>query len=61
MDGKRIFGERVLFHPHVNEQPFTRSLQFVVIPNDVKRVLVRAHDREHGWSPNEYTVELPGR
>jgi hypothetical protein len=30
MDGKVSFGERVLFHPHINEQLFTRSLRSVV-------------------------------
>mgnify|MGYP005674082015 FL=1 len=61
VDGKQYFGERVLFHPHVNEQPFTRSLRSVVIPEGVKEVMVRAHDKEHGWAKETATVALPGR
>ena len=27
-----VLGTRVLYHPHVDEQPFTRSLSGVVVP-----------------------------
>ena len=47
-DGE-ILGERVLAHPHVNEQPFTRSLSGVRIPDSLDRVTVRAHDSVHGF------------
>jgi hypothetical protein len=39
-----IFGTRILHHPHVSEQPFTRSLSGVEIPDYVKTVIIRAHD-----------------
>jgi len=42
-------GFRKLLHPHENEQPFTRSLSGVSIPEGVKEVRVRAHDSVHGW------------
>ncbi len=42
-----IFGTRILHHPHVNEQPFTRSLSGVEIPDGVKTVTIRAHDSVH--------------
>jgi len=45
----RILGERVLAHPHVNEQPFTRSLSGVRIPDTVDQVIVRARDSVHGF------------
>lgn len=56
--GGTLLGERVLLHPHVDEQPFTRSLSGVAIPSDVEQVTVRAHDSVDGWGP-EVSVELP--
>lgn len=56
-DGK-ILGERVLLHPHDNEQPFTRSLGNVPIPEDVIEVIVRAKDLVHGFGGKEMTVSL---
>jgi hypothetical protein len=60
-DGKTILGERVLFHPHIDEQPFTRGMRAVLIPEGVTEVIVRAHDRQHRWSKQEYIVKVPGR
>lgn len=57
MSGK-VLGERKLAHPHVNEQPFTRSLSGVKIPDDVDSVLVEVHDTVNGWSPQPKTVKL---
>jgi len=54
-----LLAERVLLHPHVNEQPFTRSLSGVEIPEDLERVVIRARDTVHGISAQEYTLELP--
>lgn len=48
LDGVQL-GFRKLLHPHVNEQPFTRSLSGVKIGAEVSEVLVRAHDSVHGW------------
>jgi hypothetical protein len=56
-----VLGSRVLLHPHVTEQPFTRSLSGVVIPEALKTVNIRAHDKEHGDSPEMFKVTLPGR
>lgn len=53
----RILAVRVLRHPHVDEQPFTRSLIGVVLPAEVERVRIRAHDSVHGDGP-EVAVEL---
>lgn len=52
-------GRRVLLHPHVAEQPFTRSLSGVVVPEGVQRVTVQAHDKVHGYGGAELTVDLP--
>lgn len=52
-----VLGTRVLAHPHVNEQPFTRSLAGVEIPKDLETVLIRGHDSVHGDSdPIELTL-----
>ena len=49
---------RLLLHPHVNEQPFTRSQSGIVIPDDVTQVTVRAHDIVDGWGGAAVTVDL---
>jgi hypothetical protein len=59
MDGK-LLKSRVLLHPHVNEQPFTRSLSGVKIPAGTTRIKIRAKDLKHGYSNDEYTVRIPG-
>ena len=57
----RLLGSRVLYHPHEDEQPFTRSLSGVAIPPDIERVKIRARDSKHGYSDQEFVVELPAR
>lgn len=54
-----VLGVRTLFHPHVDEQPFTRSLTGVKVPDSVSEVTVRAHDKVHGWGGAEVTVKIP--
>lgn len=54
-----ILGTRVLYHPHVDEQPFTRGLTDVSIPPGIDSVSVRAHDSVHGYGGSEQTVEVP--
>ena len=56
-DGKEL-GTRTLYHPHVDEQPFTRSLGDVTIPADVSAVYIEAHDKVHGWSKQRYRVKI---
>ena len=58
MDDK-LLKSRVLYHPHVDEQPFTRSLSGVKIPPGTTQVSIRAKDLKHGYSSEEYTVEIP--
>jgi hypothetical protein len=55
--GEQI-GYRKLHHPHENEQPFTRSLSGVTVPDGLSEVLIRAHDSVHGWSDATFTVRL---
>ena len=56
-----IYGTRVLAHRHENEQPFTRGKSGVSIPDGVKSVIVRAHDKVHGHGGKTKEVALPGR
>ncbi len=56
-----LLATRVLRHPHVQEQPFTRSLGGVEVPDGLGRVVVRAHDLVHGLGGQEISVELPPR
>ena len=56
-----VLGTRVLYHPHVDEQPFTRSLGNVRVPAGVTSVIVRAADNVHKAGKKTFTVKLPGR
>jgi len=53
------YGTRVLYHPHVDEQPFTRSLSGVKIPAGVTRVTLRAHDSVHEYGGEVVVIDLP--
>ncbi len=55
-----IYGKRVLAHPHVDEQPFTRSGS-ATIPSGVTSVVIRAHDSVHGYGGAEKVVDLVNR
>lgn len=57
MDGREL-GMRKLAHPHVDEQPFTRSLSGVRIPEGTDRVQVQARDKPGGWNPATRVVRL---
>ena len=59
-DGK-VLGTRVLFHPHVDEQPFTRGSSVISIPPGITSVIVRAWDSVHKAGDKTFTVKLPGR
>ncbi|WP_417603873.1 hypothetical protein [Primorskyibacter flagellatus] len=56
-----VLGYRELMHPHENEQPFTRSLSVVIVPDGVREVYVRARCSAEGWSGDPTPVTLsPG-
>ena len=62
VDGKgKVLGTRTLWHPHVGEQPFTRSLSGITIPAKTTKVYVEAHDKVHGWSKDRVLVDLSKR
>jgi hypothetical protein len=54
-----VLGTRTLLHPHVEEQPFTRALTGVAIPDGITEVTVRARDSVHGHGGRELTVAVP--
>lgn len=56
-----VYGTRILHHPHVNEQPFTRSLGDVEIPQGISEVTIRAHDSVHGYGGKTMRATLPQR
>ena len=56
-----VLGTRTLYHPHVDEQPFTRSLSGVKIPLGVSEVTIRAHDSVHGYGGKTIKFRIPGK
>ena len=54
-----VLATRVLAHPHVQEQPFTRSKGGVEVPAGVTQVIVRAGDSVHDIGGAEVIVDLP--
>ena len=56
-DGNRL-GYRQLLHPHVDEQPFTRSLGGLALPDGAGAVFVRTHCSQDGWSDQLYRVPV---
>jgi hypothetical protein len=53
-----VLATRTLLHPHEDEQPFTRSLDGVAIPDTVDHVVVRAHDKVDGYGGAEVRVDM---
>ena len=60
IEGK-LLGERKLMHDHQDEQPFTRDLYSVKIPEGIKKVVVQARDQKYGYGGKTVEVMLPGR
>ena len=56
-DGNRL-GIRKLMHPHMDEQPFTRSLMNVMVPDGTREVFIRSHCMVGGWSQDTVPVRL---
>jgi hypothetical protein len=53
----RVLGTRLLAHPHETEQPFTRCLAGVVLPEGAEEVFIRAKCSVDGW--NEWVTRVP--
>lgn len=57
LDGNEL-GLRNLAHPHEHEQPFTRSLSNVRIPEDIEIVGIQTRDTVGGWYPDITRVRI---
>ncbi|MEL7104856.1 MAG: hypothetical protein AAGM21_02980 [Pseudomonadota bacterium] len=53
-----VLATRTLLHPHVNEQPFTRSQSGIDVPGDVTEVFVRASTNVEGWADQTTTFAI---
>lgn len=56
--GGKVIGTRVLYHPHIGEPHFTRSLRGITIPEGTNHVIIRVHDKIHGYG-RERLIALP--
>lgn len=54
----KILAKRTLYHPHVDEQPFTRNIQGVKIPEDIKQVTIIARDSVHSIKGKTMEIQL---
>ncbi len=54
-----IVAIRILRHPHIKEQPFTRGLPFVPVSKDINEVTIRAHCSVDGFEGIENKLTLP--
>jgi hypothetical protein len=54
-----VLATRTLQHPHVDEQPFTRSLNGIALPANLTWIRVRGHDLVHGYGGREVTRGIP--
>jgi hypothetical protein len=57
-DGTEL-GIRELLHDHAGEQPFTRDLSGVEIPDDISVVTIQGRDLVNGWGGATVEVTLP--
>ncbi len=54
-----VLGERILTHPHVEEQPFTRSQGGIEVPAELGSVTVVARDSVAGFCGKTVEIEVP--
>jgi hypothetical protein len=57
LNGNQL-GLRNLAHPHEHEQPLTRSLSNVQIPEDLEFVGIQTRDTLGGWYPDLFRVKV---
>jgi len=54
----KLLAERTMLHPHVDEQPFTRSLDSVVISKAIGVVYIEVHDTQSAWASQRVELDL---
>lgn len=54
-----VLAQRDLEHPHVTEQPFTRSKTGIAIPEGAETVNIRARTVVEGWDSRSVALDLP--
>ena len=54
----KVLGDRKLWHPHEDEQPFTRSLANVLIPKGTEIIYIEAHCKKDGWSKQRVRIDM---
>lgn len=55
---EQLIAVRKLMHPHVKEQPFTRSLSYIEIPDEITEVIIRAHCSADNYSGKNMVVKI---
>ncbi len=58
-DSGEVLAVRTLYHPHVQEQPFTRAIYGYERPKTPQWVTIRAHDSLHGFGGQTKRVRIP--
>ena len=53
-----VLGTRVLLHPHVQEQLFTRALSNVKLDDKHTKIYIEAHDKQHGWAKEKLEIDF---
>ena len=53
-----VIAARKLAHPHIKEQPFTRNLSYIQIPDEVTEVIIRAHCSVDNYSGKDMIVKI---
>ncbi len=56
-----VLGTRTLYHPHGNNEPFTRSLANIAVPIGESSVRIRSHCSVDGEAETMFLLELPPR
>ena len=54
----KVIAVRELMHPHVEEQPFTRSLINVMLPDGIQDIFIRGRCSEEGWEGEAFKLHL---